>query len=135
MSEKRGYPNPNYTEEDILSEEEAELLEEIGMVTVDVDRYEKLVAKAAALDILTASIQRKGDIDDDVVLAVTGAIPSKEIEELKRDKDNYMTKYWQERDKNEKLQRKLAEAECSLNELHRDDPDWPPKDEEVSENE
>ena len=29
MSEKRGYPNPNYTEEDVMTEEEA-ILEEVG---------------------------------------------------------------------------------------------------------
>ena len=54
---KRGYPNPNYTEEDIRTEEEAELLTDVGLVTIEGDHYEKLVSKAAALDILTADIK------------------------------------------------------------------------------
>jgi hypothetical protein len=81
MSEiKRGYPNPNYTDGDILTEEEAELLADVGLVTIDADHYEELVSKAAALDILTADIKSLIDsgesgyglINDSLVLAVTG---------------------------------------------------------------
>jgi hypothetical protein len=78
MSEKRGYPNPNYTEEDVMTEEEA-ILEEVGLVTVPVDHYEMLVSKAAALDIIAADIKANIDrkksysrVNDSLVMAVTG---------------------------------------------------------------
>lgn len=85
---KRGYPNPNYTEEDILTEEEAELLADVGLVTIDADHYEELVSKKAALDILTSYIQKTGKIDDEIVKAVTGTlatepmVPKKEVDEV-----------------------------------------------------
>lgn len=85
---KRGYPNPNYTEEDILTEEEAELLADVGQVTIDADHYEELVSKKAALDILTSYIQKTGKIDDEIVKAVTGTlatepmVPKKEVDEV-----------------------------------------------------
>lgn len=88
MSEKRGYPNPNYTEADILTKEETELLAEVGLVTIDADHYEELVSKAAALDILTSCIQITGKVDDDIVKAVTGTIakvdmvPKTEVDEV-----------------------------------------------------
>lgn len=77
---RRGYPNPNYTEEDIRTEEEAELLTDVGLVTIEGDHYEKLVSKAAALDILTADIKNNINcgvrgysmVDNDLVMAVTG---------------------------------------------------------------
>lgn len=141
MSEKRGYPNPNYTEDDVMTEEEA-ILEEVGLVTLPVDHYEMLVSKAAALDILTADLKRRGSVNDDIVLAVTGAIPDHEIQEALKDKDQAWGFYWKEKKtveeqqaKIETLQRKLSQAEELLNDLHRDDPDWPPKDEEVNGNE
>lgn len=141
MSEKRGYPNPNYTEEDVMTEEEA-ILEEVGLVTLPVDHYEMLVSKSAAIDILTADLKRRGSVNDDIVLAVTGAIPDHEIQEALKDKDQAWGFYWKEKKtveeqqaKIETLQRKLSQAEEQLNELHRDDPDWPPKDEEVNGNE
>ena len=141
MSEKRGYPNPNYTEENVITEEEA-ILEEVGLVTLPVDHYEMLVSKAAAIDILTADLKRRGSVNDDIVLAVTGAIPDHEIQEALKDKDQAWGFYWKEKKtveeqqaKIETLQRKLSQAEEQLNELHRDDPDWPPKDEEVNGNE
>ena len=86
---KRGYPNPNYTEEDILTgkvTEEYFLELEPGLVTVEADHYEELVSKAAALDILTGYIQITGKVDDELVKAVTGTIakvemvPKKEVD-------------------------------------------------------
>lgn len=78
MNEKRGYPNPNYTEEDVMTEEEA-ILEEVGLVTLPVDHYEELVSKAAALDIIAADIKANIDakksysrVNDSLVMAVTG---------------------------------------------------------------
>jgi len=85
---KRGYPNPNYTEEDILTEEEAELLADVGLVTIDADHYEELVSKAAAHDILTGYIRITGKVDDEIVKAVTGTIakvemvPKTEVDEV-----------------------------------------------------
>jgi len=75
---KRGYPNSNYTEEDVITEEEA-ILEEVGLVTLPVDHYEMLVSKAAALDIIAADIKANIDskksysrVNDSIVMAVTG---------------------------------------------------------------
>lgn len=88
---KRGYPNPNYTEEDILTGKvtEEDFLElDPGLVTVEADHYEELVSKAAALDILTGYIRATGKVDDDIVKAVTGTIakedmvPKKELDEV-----------------------------------------------------
>ena len=76
---RRGYPNPNYTAEDI--QETAEELDlHPGYVTIEADHYEELVSKAAALDILTADIKSRIDslesdynmINDSLVLAATG---------------------------------------------------------------
>ena len=77
---KRGYPNPNYTEEDILPTDEDFLKPLPLLVTVEVDHYEELVSKAAALDILTADIKNNINcgilgysmVDSDLVMAVTG---------------------------------------------------------------
>lgn len=96
---KRGYPNPNYTEEDILTGKvtEEDFLElDPGLVTVEADHYEELVSKAAALDILTADIKSLIDsgesgyglINDSLVLAVTGMGAyqrKKKMEEEKKD--------------------------------------------------
>lgn len=88
---KRGYPNPNYTEEDILTGKvtEEDFLElDPGLVTVEADHYEELVSKKAALDILTSYIQITGKVDDEIVKAVTGTIakvemvPKKEVDEV-----------------------------------------------------
>ncbi len=75
MAQVRGYPNPNYTEQDILPQVELN-----AMVTLDDKEYQKLCAKAAAFDILTSDIKSKIDtgisdynlVNDSVVLAVTG---------------------------------------------------------------
>lgn len=83
MSEiKRGYPNPNYTEEDIgkMEATEEKMLEMLPhVVMIDTDRYEELVSKAVALNILTAHIKTIGKIDEEVVRAVTGAYAQKEM--------------------------------------------------------
>ena len=53
MSEKRGYPNPNYTKDDVMTEEEA-ILEEVGLVTLPMDHFEMLVSKAAGRSLTAA---------------------------------------------------------------------------------
>lgn len=77
MSEKRGYPNPNYTEKDIGLEP----IELNAQICIDDKEYRELCQKAAALDILTADIKSKIDtgstnrydlVNDSIVLAVTG---------------------------------------------------------------
>jgi hypothetical protein len=75
MSEniKRGYPNPNYTDEDV-----DELIEE-PTVTLPASMFFELASKSTALDILRADIKANIDSNKDfsqvnpsLVLAVTG---------------------------------------------------------------
>ena len=76
MGEKRGYPNPNYSDQDIGMEQ----LEVNAQICIDDKEYRELCQKAAVLDILTADLKAKIDygcsdynmIDDSLVLAVTG---------------------------------------------------------------
>ena len=76
MSEKRGYPNPNYTEEDILPGAQLEMKAEVMLDDKD---YRELVVKAAFFDLITANIKGSidygdhyNDVDTDLVLALTG---------------------------------------------------------------
>ena len=75
MSEniKRGYPNPNYTDEDV-----DEYIEE-PTVTLPASMFFELASKATALDILRADIKANIDakkpyeqVNTSLVLAVTG---------------------------------------------------------------
>ena len=116
MSEKRGYPNPNYTEDDVTTEEEA-ILEEVGLVTLPVDHFEMLVSKAAALDILKSDLERRNDVNDDIVRAVTGALTNHELEKLAKDKETYWGYYWKEKEKTESQALKIANLERANNEL------------------
>ena len=124
MNEKRGYPNPNYTEEDIptgkVTEENfLELAPEI--VTINTDHYEELVAKAAALDILTSYIQKTGKIDDEIVKAVTGTL-AKEPMVPKKEVDEVWSYYNRLNDEKEKLKCKnadLSRANTELKEILR----------------
>ena len=120
MSEiKRGYPNPNYTEEDILTGKVTEetLLEMAPyMVMIDADRYEKLISKAAALDILTAQIRATGAVNEDVVMAVTG---THEVQEFvpKSEADSYFNWYMEQKNKADELSKKIASLEHANVEL------------------
>jgi hypothetical protein len=119
MSEKRGYPNPNYTEEDV-SVEPVEMQEEIMIdetVVISPEKFEQLCSKAAALDILTSSIQRSGEVKDDIVLAVTGALPNHDIEKLKKENSNNWDYYWKEKQKVEALEAKCSQLETARKEL------------------
>jgi hypothetical protein len=121
MSEiKRGYPNPNYTDGDILTEEEAELLADVGLVTIDADHYEELVSKAAALDILTADLKKRGSVNDEVVWAVTGADPDRGIKDALKDKDQAWSLYWKAQKRLEELEKELADAKIALQNLERE---------------
>ena len=121
MSEiKRGYPNPNYTDGDILTEEEAELLADVGLVTIDADHYEELVSKAAALDILTADLKKRGSVNDEVVWAVTGADPDRGIKDALKDKDQAWSLYWKAQKRLEELEKELADANIALQKQERE---------------
>lgn len=84
---KRGYPNPNYTDEDI---QDGIPLEMNAEIMIDDKEYRELVAKAAALDILTADIKSKIDtgdsdynlVNDAVVLSVTGMAAYKRMKDF-----------------------------------------------------
>ena len=104
-------------------------------IVIDEDRasilnseYRELVSKATALDILSAAMQRMGKVDDNLVWAVTGANPDKQIKELQAEKDRYWEWYSKEREKAEglqkqveTLQRKLNETEATIEALRQDE--------------
>jgi len=137
MSEiKRGYPNPNYTENDILTEEEAELLADVGLVTIDADHYEELVSKAAALDILTSCIQITGKVDDDIVKAVTGTIAKVDMVP-KTEVDEVWGYYTHKEEENSKLKQEIASltrANSELKEILRQNKIGPYADQDEEDN-
>ena len=93
MNEKRGYPNPDYTEEDVL-EVKADLL-------IKDSEYRELCYKAAALDILTARINATGKVEDEVVHACTGTSVTEQETEARQ-----YQRWWQdESNKNTRLAR------------------------------
>ena len=115
MSEKRGYPNPNYTDEDVMAEP-VEVKEEITIdetVVISPDKFERLCAKAAALDILTAAVSRKGEVNADIVWAVTGASADTVVQNLKKDAAQKLDWYWNEKQKVEKLEARVAQLEST----------------------
>ena len=97
MSEKRGYPNPDYTEEDVL-EVKADL-------RIEDNEYRELVAKAAALDILAARIKATGKIEEEVVYACTGTNDT----DQENDARQYERWYHDESSKNFRLARENEE--------------------------
>lgn len=109
MSEKRGYPNPNYTEEDILPGIPMEVKTELLLD----DQLVEYIQKAAMLDCLAATIKAMGKVDVDVVRALTGTIDPKENEEL----EQFRSWWHQERDANDGLKKKVAELEHARVEL------------------
>ena len=114
MSEVRGYPNPNYTEENIRSVEE---LEEIAdVVMIDMDHYEELVAKASALDMLTAAIKAMGSVDENIVRAVTGTLPGTEMVP-KSEADSYFGWYMEAKKTSEERSHRIAALEHANSEL------------------
>lgn len=115
MSETRGYPNPNYTEDDILTEKEAMKLE-AGLVPVFADHYEELVSKAAALDILTAQIRATGEINETVVRAITGTLDCSEMVP-KTEADSYWGYYMKEKKKTDEMSLRLVSLEKANSEM------------------
>ena len=114
MAEVRGYPNPNYTEEDVMAD--GEILEEIGLVTIETDHYEELVSKAAMFDCLASAIKLTGKVNDDVVKAITGTLTDQPMVPQK-EADQYWGYYTKESEKNRKLEEKVAQLERSRKEL------------------
>lgn len=106
MSEKRGYPNPNYTEGDILESIPMEVKTELLLD----DQLIEFIQKAALFDCLANTIRITGKVDDDVVKAITGAIAEVEMVP-KKDADNYWRYYMREQDKTKELQEKVATLE------------------------
>ena len=110
MCEKRGYPNPNYTDEDIR---EGLPLEMNAEIMIDDKEYRELVAKAAALDILTARIRATGKIEDEVVYAVTGTSDGEQMTEAKK-----FSQWWHEElDKTRKLTEENEKLKDKIDEL------------------
>lgn len=71
---KRGYPNPNYSDEDVGGEYVNE-----PTVTLPASLFFELSSKATALDIIAADIKANIDakksysrVNDSIVMAVTG---------------------------------------------------------------
>lgn len=97
MSEKRGYPNPDYTEEDVLEVKAA--------LQIDDNEYRELCYKAAALDILAARIKATGKIEEEVVYACTGTNDT----DQENDARQYERWYHDESSKNFRLARENEE--------------------------
>lgn len=115
---KHGYPIKDYTEEDILTEEEAELLADVGLVTIDADHYEELVSKAAALELLEKHIRTTGSVNDDVVRAITGTFDACEMVS-KEDADAYWGYYMDAKKNVEEQAKKIAQLKAANDELHK----------------
>lgn len=108
-----GYDN---TAPDPIVEEKAEVLID-ETVIISPEKFEQLCYKAARLDILKASIERSGEVKDEVALAVTEALPNHDIEKLRKDNQSNWDYYWKEKQKTEELRERVALLEKSRNEL------------------
>ena len=106
MSEKRGYPNPNYTEGDILESIPMEVNTELLLD----DQLIELIQKAAMFDCLASSIKITGKVNDDVVKAITGCLVKEEMVP-KKEADDYWRYYTREQEKNKELAEKVAALE------------------------
>ena len=117
MSEVRGYPNPNYTEEDLVQQQiPLEAKADISLdetVIISPAKFEELCSKAAALDILTAHINKTGKVDDDIVFAVTGTTDIK----IQTKADDYYKWWCETREERDKLKEKVAQLDHARDEL------------------
>ena len=103
---KRGYPNPDYTEQDILTEIPMEVKTELILD----EQLVEYVRKAALFDCLATTIRLTGHVDDDVVKAITGTVAKEEMVP-KKEADDYWRYYTREESKNRELQEKVANLE------------------------
>ena len=112
MCEKRGYPNPNYTEEDIMPGIPMEVKSELILD----DQLIQFIQKAAMFDCLASAIKLTGEVDDDLVKAITGNLSQEEMVP-KKDADNYWSYYMREQKKTKELEEKVASLEHAREEL------------------
>ena len=112
MSEKRGYPNPNYTEEDVLPGVPLEVNSELILS----DELIEFIQKAAALDILSAAVKATGKVDDDLVRAITGTLTDEPMVP-KKEADNYWGYYMNAKAEKDKLSKQVAELQQAKAEL------------------
>ena len=114
----------NLKEEDLkyggtiqINDDSENVLEEELVIEVPLSRYEELMQKATAFDILTASVRRKGEVSAEIVWAVTGSDPDVPIKKLKEESDKYWGYYTKEREKNEQLQKKVDKLQQMVDAL------------------
>ena len=112
MCEKRGYPNPNYTEEDILPGCPMEVKSELILD----DQIIQYIQKAAMFDCLASAVKLTGKVDDDLVKALTGNMSQEEMVP-KKEADNYWSYYVREQKRSNELEEKVASLEHARNEL------------------
>ena len=112
MSEVRGYPNPNYTEKDILPGVPVEVRSELILD----DQLIQYIQKAAMFDCLACAVKLTGEVDDDLVKAITGNLTQEEMVP-KKDADNYWNYYMREQKKTKELEEKVASLEHARMEL------------------
>ena len=111
---KRGYPDPDYTIENIDEKINIQIDEQ---VIISPAKFEELCSKAAALDILKASLQRGGKVNEDIAWAVTGANPDRDVEEVRKDKEMWWNNYWKEKEQKEQLEKKVVGLEKQIADL------------------
>lgn len=112
MSETIGYPNTNYDPHSI----ETKSFDVHTYITLEDNEYRELVAKAAAMDILTAQIRTTGEINETVVRAITGTLEAKELVP-KSEADSYFGWYVEKRKVCEEQSKKIAALEHANVEL------------------
>lgn len=97
-----------------MEEKVMDITENAEIVIIPTGEYRELVSKATALDILSASMQRMGKVDDGIVWAVTGANPDRQIKELQDEKDRYWEWYSRENKKVKDLEEKVSKLTDDL---------------------
>ena len=113
MNEVRGYPNPNYTEDDLVKQQVP--LDLNAEILMDDKEYRELVSKASAFDILTASIRCTGEVKEDVVRAITGTDDPK----MENEAQKYERWWSEETNKTYKLQEQNRQLQEEIGELKR----------------
>lgn len=112
MSEVRGYPNPNYTDKDILPGVPVEVRSELIMD----DQLIEYIRKSAMFDCLANAVKLTGEVDEDLVKAITGNLAQEEMVP-KKDADNYWDYYMREQKKTKQLEEKVSSLERAREEL------------------
>ena len=84
--------------------------EEEMMLTIDIEHYEDLVAKAALLDCLDNAIKSTGSVDENLVKAITGNL-TEEPMVPKKEADDYWRYFTNERNRTRELEEKAASLE------------------------